>query len=102
MEIALAPLCGLMFGLAVWLMLAGDLVRFLLGLVLASNAVNLAIVAVGRLGWAAPPLVPVGAAAPDPGVANALPQALALTAIVIGFGLFAFMLALVFRARWTP
>jgi multicomponent Na+:H+ antiporter subunit C len=102
MEIVLAPLCGLMFGVAVWLMLAGDLVRFLLGFAMVSNAVNLAIVAVGRLSWAAPPLVTPGALAPDPGVANALPQALALTAIVIGFGLFAFILALVFRARWTP
>jgi len=34
-------------------------------------------------------------------VANALPQALVLTAIVIGFGLFAFALALVFRAYQT-
>ncbi len=102
METALAPLCGLMFGVAVWLLLAGDLVRFLIGFALISTAVNLAIVAVGRLSWAVPPLIAEGAVAPDPGVANALPQALALTAIVIGFGLFAFMLALVFRARWTP
>jgi multicomponent Na+:H+ antiporter subunit C len=102
MEIAVAPLCGLLFGVAIWLMLAGDLVRFLLGLAKASNGVNLAIFAVGRLSWAAPPLIEEGALAPDPGVANALPQALVLTAIVIGFGLFAFMLALVVRARGTP
>jgi multicomponent Na+:H+ antiporter subunit C len=42
--------------------------------------------------------VPDGAKIPDPGVANALPQALILTAIVIGFGLLAFALALAFRA----
>ncbi|MEP3296654.1 MAG: NADH-quinone oxidoreductase subunit K, partial [Pseudoruegeria sp.] len=42
-----------------------------------------------------------GAYAPPEGVANALPQALVLTAIVIGFGLFAFALVLVFRAYTT-
>ncbi len=102
MEVALAPLAGLLFGVAVRLMLAGDLVRFLLGLAMVSNAVNLAVFTVGRLSWAAPPLIAEGASVPDAGVANALPQALALTAIVIGFGLFAFMLALVVRARGTP
>jgi multicomponent Na+:H+ antiporter subunit C len=99
MEILLAPVAGLLVGVSIWLMLAGDLVRFLLGLALMSNGVNLAIFVAGRLSWAAPPLVAPGAAAPDPGVANALPQALVLTAIVIGFGLFCFMVALVFRAR---
>jgi multicomponent Na+:H+ antiporter subunit C len=34
-------------------------------------------------------------------VANALPQALVLTAIVIGFGLFAFALVLALRAYWS-
>lgn len=99
MEAALAPVAGLLVGVAVWLMLAGDPVRFLFGLAMMSNGVNLAIFIAGRLAWAAPPLIAQGALAPDPGVANAVPQALALTAIVIGFGLFCFMLALVMRAR---
>jgi multicomponent Na+:H+ antiporter subunit C len=102
MEFLLAPVAGLLVAVAVWLMLAGDLVRFLLGLAMMSNGVNLAIFLAGRLSWAAPPLIAAGASAPDPNVANALPQALVLTAIVIGFGLFCFMLALVFRARGTP
>lgn len=42
--------------------------------------------------------MPEGLAAPPELVANALPQALILTAIVIGFGLLAFALALVFRS----
>jgi len=42
-----------------------------------------------------------GADAPIGIVANALPQALVLTAIVIGFGLFAFALVLAFRAYQT-
>jgi multicomponent Na+:H+ antiporter subunit C len=99
MEAALAVLVGLMVACSVWLMLSGHLMRFLFGIGLLSNAVNLAIFAVGRLSWAAPSLVPPGALVPEPGVGNALPQALILTAIVIGFGLFSFALAVIYRAR---
>jgi multicomponent Na+:H+ antiporter subunit C len=98
MEAALAPLVGFMVAVAVWLMLAGDLVRFLFGLTLIGNAVNLAIFAAGRLTRAEPPLAAPGALAPPADAANALPQALILTAIVIGFGLFAFALALTLAA----
>ena len=101
MEVALAPLVGLLTAVSLWLMLSGDLVRLVFGLALISNAVNLAIFAAGRLTYAAPPLTPEGAAAPPEAVANALPQALILTAIVISFGLFAFVLALVLRAWRT-
>ncbi|MBQ1202726.1 MAG: NADH-quinone oxidoreductase subunit K [Loktanella sp.] len=52
----------------------------------------------GRMTAGAPPLVPDGMDAPVGVVANALPQALVLTAIVIGFGLFAFALILALRA----
>jgi multicomponent Na+:H+ antiporter subunit C len=98
METAIAPLAGLLTAVAVWLMLTGNLLRFLFGLILVSNAVNLAIFAAGRLTWAEPPLAGADALAPVAGAANALPQALILTAIVIGFGLFAFALALTVRA----
>ncbi len=80
-------------------MLAGDLLRFLFGLTLISNAVNLAIFTSGRITvGGTPPLVPDGAYEPAGDVANALPQALILTAIVIGFGLFAFALVLTLKA----
>jgi multicomponent Na+:H+ antiporter subunit C len=79
-------------------MLARNVLRFIFGLVLISNAANLTIFTAGRLTPGAPPLIPEGADAPVGTVANALPQALVLTAIVIGFGLFAFALVLMFRA----
>jgi multicomponent Na+:H+ antiporter subunit C len=98
MEQLTALVVGALTAAAVYLMLSRTLVRFLFGLVLISNAANLVIFASGRMTFGAPPLIDEGADAPPALVANALPQALVLTAIVIGFGLFAFALALVFRA----
>ncbi|MEL7215306.1 MAG: Na+/H+ antiporter subunit C [Pseudomonadota bacterium] len=98
METIVSILIGAIFAGAVYLMLSGNLFRFLLGLILISNAANLTIFAAGRLTQGQPALVPEGADAPLEMVANALPQALVLTAIVIGFGLYAFALVLTFRA----
>lgn len=97
METVLAAVVGVLVAASVYLMLARNILRFLFGLVLIGNAANLTIFAAGRLTPAAPPLVPEGLAGPVGIVANALPQALILTAIVIGFGLLAFALALVFQ-----
>jgi multicomponent Na+:H+ antiporter subunit C len=100
MEALLALTIGLVVAAAVYLMLSGNMLRFIFGLVLISNAANLTIFAAGRLVEGAPPLIAAGAAVPEAPVANALPQALVLTAIVIGFGLFAFAITLVWRA-WS-
>lgn len=97
METVLALLVGILVAASVYLMLARNLIRFLFGLVLLSNAANLTIFIAGGLTPAMPPLVPEGLARPAEVVANALPQALVLTAIVIGFGLLAFALVLVYR-----
>jgi multicomponent K+:H+ antiporter subunit C len=64
-----------------------------LGLTLLSYAVNLFLFASGRLALDAPPLVRDGAPYTDP-----LPQALVLTAIVIGFGMTAYIVVLALRA----
>ena len=101
MEVLIALMVGGLVAAAVYLMLARDVLRFLFGLILISNAANLLIFASGGLTPEAPPLIAYGADAPPDGVANALPQALVLTAIVIGFGLFAFALVLVYRAYQT-
>jgi len=101
MEALLAIAIGVLMAASVYLMLARNVLRFIFGLVLMSNAANLTIFVAGRLTEGAPPLIAEGALAPSGVVANALPQALVLTAIVIGFGLFAFALVLVFRAYTT-
>lgn len=101
METLVACLAGFLVALAAWLMMSGNLMRFLFGLLLLSNGVNLAILAAGRLTPGAPPLLGASGALPEGTMANALPQALLLTAIVIGFGLFAFALALTIRAYRT-
>ena len=101
METLLSLTIGFLVAAAVYLMLARNVLRFLFGMILLSNAANLLIFTAGRLTFGAPPLIPEGADFPAPDVANALPQALVLTAIVIGFGLFAFALMLVFRAYTT-
>ena len=99
MAALVAVMVGALVAAAVYLMLARDALRFLFGLILISNAANLLIFSAGGLTPEAPPLIAAGAQAPPEGVANALPQALVLTAIVIGFGLFAFALVLVYRAH---
>lgn len=99
METALALTVGVLVAAAAYLLLARDLPRALLGFVLLGTGVNLGILAAGRIGTMAPPLVDPGAAALAASAANPLPQALILTAIVIGFGLAAFALVLVMRAH---
>jgi multicomponent Na+:H+ antiporter subunit C len=98
MEPVIAILVGLFIAIAAYLMLSRALVRVLLGIVVLGNAVNLLIFVAGRLTRATPPIVPAGEAAPAGYFANPLPQALILTAIVIGFAMFAFLIALAFRA----
>lgn len=98
MEPVVALLVGALVAASVYLMLRRNIVRFLFGLILISNAANLIIFAAGRMTRAEPPLVPDGLSAPAVQAANALPQALVLTAIVIGFGLLAFTLVLVYRS----
>ncbi len=98
MEAVLALLVGLLFAAAIYLILSRALIRVLLGIVLLGNAVNLLIFVAGRLTQATPPIVPRGLGSPLGPVANPLPQALILTAIVIGFAMFAFLVVLAMRA----
>lgn len=101
MDVLLAVLAGVLTAAGVYLLLHRSLLRVLFGVILLSNAVNLIILVAGRTMRAAPPIVPEGMALPAAAVANPLPQALVLTAIVIGFGLVAFALVLVYRTYAT-
>lgn len=98
MEPMVAILIGLFFAVAVYLMLSYQIVRMLLGVAILGNAVNLLIFTNGRLTREVPPLIPSHLYTPEVATANPLPQALVLTAIVISFSFFAFLLVLAFRA----
>ena len=97
MEALLACLIGLMFAAALYLMLSGSLVKFVFGFTLIGNAVNLLIFTAGRLRHVQPPLIPPNRTGLTHAVSNALPQALILTAIVIGFAVVSFAAVLVHR-----
>ncbi|MEM5582273.1 MULTISPECIES: Na+/H+ antiporter subunit C [unclassified Roseibium] len=98
METGVTILIGLFFSVAVYLMLSKQLVRMLLGIAILGNAVNMLIFTNGRLTREVPPLIPEDLYVPATATANPLPQALVLTAIVISFSFFAFLLVLAFRA----
>lgn len=98
MESALSLLVGLFFAVAIYLILSKHVVRMLIGIVILGNAVNLLIFTAGRVLRSAPPVIPAGLETPAGPVANPLPQALILTAIVISFSFFAFLLVLSYRA----
>lgn len=97
MELVTAVVCGALIAASFYLLMRRSLLRFVIGLILLSNAVNLVIFTMGRFTRAQPPVIPKGAKIPPEPFANPLPQALILTAIVISFGLLAFTLVLVYR-----
>ncbi|HUF65186.1 MAG TPA: NADH-quinone oxidoreductase subunit K [Gemmatimonadaceae bacterium] len=99
MESVLVVIVGALFASGTYLLLRPNLLRLIIGLMLLGNAVNLLIFTAGRLTPGLPPIVPPGADAPLHPVANPLPQALILTAIVISLGLVAFALALLHRGH---
>ena len=101
MDSILAIAVGILVACAVFLILARDLIRIMLGLAILSNAANLLIFTSGRVTRDAPPIVPENVKVPEGVIANPLPQALILTAIVIGFSLLAFALVLSYRAYAT-
>ncbi|MBD9371481.1 Na+/H+ antiporter subunit C [Rhizobium sp. ARZ01] len=98
MEALFSILIGLFFAAAVYLMLSKFLVRILLGVAILGNAVNLLLFTTGRIVREVPPIIPADLDRQMAVTANPLPQALILTAIVISFSFFAFLLVLSYRA----
>ena len=95
MEGLIAVAIGTLVASGVYLLLRPRTFSLVLGLVMLSYAVNLFLVSMGRFGASAPPLTVEGATPP---LADPLPHALVLTAIVIGFGMTALFIALAVRA----
>ncbi len=94
MEALIAVVIAVLVSCGVYLLLRARTFPVILGLTLLSYAVNLFIFVMGRLGSGASTVIGQGDRYADP-----LPQALVLTAIVIGFAMTAFLLVLALRAR---
>jgi len=94
MTLALMITISLTVAAGVLLLLSRDLFRTLVGLAVLGSAVNLAVFLASRPGSLTPPLIPRGLDRLPAGAADPLPQALVLTAIVIGFALLCFALVL--------
>jgi multicomponent Na+:H+ antiporter subunit C len=98
MELLVALLIGTLIGAGVFCLLRRSVVKMVIGIILFSQGANLLVFSAGGLQTGAPPLIAEGGKMLREPYSDPLPQALVLTAIVIGFGLIAFTLALVHRA----
>jgi multisubunit Na+/H+ antiporter MnhC subunit len=92
-NLVLALTIGLLFAAGVYLMLSRNLIRVLLGFLLAGHSINLLLLSTSEDG--VPPIVgePTGGKA----VADPIPQALILTSIVISLAVSTFLLAMAYR-----
>lgn len=91
MEILIALTISLLFAIGVFQLLRRNLIRSAMGMAIVTNAINLFLLAAGAYRGDAPAYANVAGQRSD-----ALPQALILTAIVIGMGAFAVVLAMVY------
>lgn len=99
MELILSLSIGVLFGSGIWLILRPRSFQVLTGLMLMSYAVNLFIFSMGHVHVNQAPLT-LASGTPDPSMfSDPLPQALVLTAIVIGFATTALYLVVMLGAR---
>lgn len=94
MELLLAAAIAVLTAAGVYLLLRARTYPVVLGLTLLSYAVNLFIFSAGGVRIGQPPIVGAAVAPADP-----LPQALVLTAIVIGFAMTAYLVVLAIESR---
>ena len=94
MEFIMAIVIGILFMAAVYLMLSRSILKIILGTGLLSHGAHLLLLTMGGLGGTSPPVLAEGVT----DYADPLPQALILTAIVISFGVTAFILVLAYRS----
>jgi multicomponent Na+:H+ antiporter subunit C len=92
-NLLLAVTIGGLFAAGVYLMLSRNLIRVILGFLLAGHGINLLLLSVGTYG--APPIV--GEATGDEQLSDPIPQALILTSIVITLAVSTFLLAMAYR-----
>lgn len=97
MEIIMAIIVGSLYAAGVYMIRRRSLVKLIIGLALVGHASNMLIFSMGDLVRGNPPFIPEGFTVPVAPYADPLPQALILTAIVIGFGAQAFAIVLIKR-----
>lgn len=96
-ELLFAALAGSLFAIGIYLLMRRSILKLVIGLLLLGHAANLSIFTAGRLVSPVPPIMTKDAVQLTTPTADPMPQALILTAIVIGFGLQAFLIVLVWR-----
>ena len=99
MEVVLALAIGVLGGAGVWLVLRPRTFQVIMGLTLASYAVNLFIFSMGSLLLDRPPVLRPGLPPTLEYYTDPMPQALVLTAIVIGFATTALFLVVLLASR---
>lgn len=95
MSFAVALALGLLFASGTYLMLRRDAVRVVIGSLIISQSANIYLMTMGGSSGGVPILSHSGAHSTH--VTDPVPQALVLTAIVIGFATTAFLLSLTYR-----
>jgi multicomponent Na+:H+ antiporter subunit C len=98
MEFVLAVVVGGLYAAGLYLMMRRGIIRLIIGLSLLTHAANLLIFTAGGLVRGGVPILSEEAGNPSQNMADPLPQALILTAIVISFAVLAFSVVLVYRA----
>lgn len=99
MELVVSLAIGVLTGSGVWLVLRSRTFQVIIGLSLLSYAVNLFIFSTGGLRTGAAAILAPGQEGSLAQFADPLPQALVLTAIVIGFATTALLLVVLLAAR---
>ena len=98
MNLLLATVIGTLYATGVFMVLRRSIVKLILGIGLIGNATNLLLFTIGDVSRAAPPIIHKGEKALVGEAANPIPQALILTAIVIGMAMLAYAVVLAKRA----
>lgn len=101
MESLLAILCGFLVTAGIFCILQRSLVKLVIGVMMLGQAANLIIFSSAGLRKGKPAIVEQGKKVLNGDYADPLPQAIVLTAIVIGFGFTAFLLSLIHRTYKT-
>ncbi len=101
MESLLAILIGGLFASAIYMILRRSIIKLIIGLSFLAHACNLLIFTISTTMRGKAPLIEEGRKHISEAVADPLPQALVLTAIVIGFGVTAFTIILIEQVYQT-